>query len=222
MFADTQIHSAPVIPDGVKRADCMFMDCHQLKEAKLDLPSSLESTAYMFANCEHLEKGPRIIPGTVKNADYMFGSCASLQHTPQIRPGVQSMDAAFMDCKTLTEAPKLPRTVRTAKDATLGCTGIDKEKAKDEAQAARQEQEREAMIKKTERPTITQRLGSGVAAVLQVHAMHQRGYGVLLMSMWQVHQMRQNEQQLKRNVGDGFTAVMQRHGPRWIWLWQCI
>ena len=209
MFAGTQIQSAPVIPDGVKRADCMFMDCHQLKEAKLDLPSSLESTAYMFANCEHLEKGPRVIPGTVKNADYMFGSCASLQHTPQIRPGVQSMDAAFMDCKTLTDAPKLPKTVRTAKDATLGCTGIDQ--AKDAAQSARQEREREAMIKKTERRTITQRLGSGFAAVLQFHAMHQRGYG-LLTSMWQVHEMRKHNQ-LGRNVRDGLAAVAQRHGP---------
>ena len=209
MFADTKLESASVIPDGVKRADCMFMDCHNLKEAKLDLPSSLESSAYMFANCEHLEKGPRTIPGTVKNADYMFGSCASLQYTPKINPGVQSMEAAFMDCKTLTEAPKIPKTVRTARDATLGCSGIDK--AKDAAQAAQYEKEKAAMIKKTEHRGITQRLGSGVAAVLQCHALHQRGYG-LLMSMWQVHAMRKNNQ-MGRNVRDGIAAVAQRHGP---------
>ena len=208
MFSGTNITSAPMIPDGVEWGNCAFMDCHQLKEAKIDLPASMHDAPFMFANCEHLENGPRQIPGTVKNADYMFTECASMKRTPKIGHGVESLNGTFMDCPSLTEAPKIPGSTKQARDTTFNCKGIDKQK--DIQAQAQHDVERSAMERKLNRPSVGARLGSMFSAMMQFHSMHQRGYG-LIMSAYQVHAMRKNGQ-LGKNVRDGFASIAARHG----------
>lgn len=207
-FAGTNIESAPKIPASVEMANCAFMDCHNMKEAKIDLPPMLNEAPFMFANCENLQKGPRTIPGTVKNADYMFAACASLQYTPKIGPGVESLNGTFADCKNLTEAPKIPKTTKQARDTTIGCKGIDQQK--DIESQVKFERDKAHMEKKLNHKSLTTRLGSMFSAVLQYHALHQQGHG-LLSSAIGVHEMRKSGR-LGKNVSDGFAAVAANKG----------
>ena len=209
MFWNSDIESAPVIPDGVEIANSAFLDCHKLKEAKIDFPPSLWSGEFMFMNCENLKDGPRTIPGTVKYANYMLAECPSLQRTPKLGTGIEYMNGMFADCASLTEPPKIPGTVKESNYATVGCKGIDKEK--DVQTQAKLEADKQAMENKLNHRSLGERMRSGVAAVFQCYAMHQRGYG-LLMSMYQVHALRQSGQ-MGTHLRDGLAAVTQRHGP---------
>ena len=207
-FAGTNIESAPRIPQGVEYGNCAFMDCHNLKDAKIELPSTMKNTACMFANCENLVNPPRRIPGSVQNADYMFFGDASMKRTPDVRNGVQSMNGMFVDCKNLKDAPSVPKSVRQSKDVTLNCTGIDAEKAR---QAQEQyEQGREKLEKKLSRKTIGQHMGSAVSGIIQYHYMRKLGYG-LVGSALQVHKLRENNM-MGRNFRDGIATIGIFHG----------
>ena len=207
-FNGTNIKSAPKIPSSVEFMYGAFASCHQLETADILIPPSVKSGEFAFADCVNLKKGPSVIPGTIDNANYMFANCASLENTPKIGRGVKQGERMFMGCEKLTKEPNISSSMTEYKDMTRGCTGIDA--AKDAQAQAKLAKDREKYAKKLTRKGMLSQIGSGFGFAMQVHAMRQSGYNMLIAPLM-VHSMRKNGQ-LATNFTGGIAANMMTKG----------
>lgn len=207
-FNGTDIKSTPKIPSSVEFMYGSFASCHQLETADMLIPPSVKSSEFAFADCVNLKKGPSVIPGTIDNANYMFANCSSLENTPKIGKGVKQGERMFMGCEKLTKEPNVPSSMTEYKDMTRGCTGIDA--AKDAQAQAKLARDREKYAKKLTRKGMLAQIGSGFGFAMQVHAMRQSGYNMLIAPLM-VHSMRKNGQ-LATNFTGGIAANMMTKG----------
>ena len=208
MFMHSNIKSTPKIPNSVESTYAMFAECKDLKTVNGRIPPSVKDGPFMFANCSNLEKGPSVIPGTMHDINYIFTGCSELKNTPRLGNGIQYAECAFADCKSLTDAPKVPRSMMESQYMTSGCDGID---AAQDAKARKELiKARENYSKKLDSPSLMQRMGNGFSAVLQVHAMRQAGYNMLVAPLM-VHMMRKNGQ-LSKSFSGGVASVMMTRG----------
>lgn len=208
MFMNTNIVSAPKIPMSVESMFASFASCKELKKANIMIPPKVKSAEFMFANCSQLEHGPGLVPGNVDNVNYMFAACENLRNTPRIGSGVQQGEYMFAGCKNLTKEPNVPRSMVEYNNMTCNCDGIDA--AKDAKAAARLEKDRAKYVKKLNRTSLMSKIGSGFGFAMQVHAMRQSGYN-LLMAPFMVHSMRKNGQ-LSTTFTGGVAAHMMTKG----------
>lgn len=208
MFMNTNIKSAPKIPSSVESMFASFASCQQLKTADITIPPKVKSGEFMFADCKNLEQGLNVVPGTMQNANYMFAACSQLKNTPKIGRGVQQGECMFAGCESLTKEPNVPRSMVEYHNMTVGCTGIDA--AKDAQAAKKLEKDREKYEKKLNRTSLMSTIGSGFGFAMQVHAMRQSGYS-MLMAPFMVHSMRKNGQ-LSRSFTGGVAANMMTKG----------
>lgn len=208
MFTNTNIKSAPKIPMGVESMFATFASCHQMETANINIPPTVKAGEFMFTDCQRLKTGPSVIPGTIDNANYMFAACHELQNTPKIGRGVQQGEYMFAGCEKLTKEPNVPRSMVEYKNMTIGCKGIDEEK--DRQAQLQLEKDRHKYIDKLNRKSLMSQIGSGFSFAMQVHAMRQSGYN-MLMAPVMVHQMRKNGQ-LSRTFAGGVAANMMTKG----------
>ena len=208
MFTNTDIKSAPRIPTSVESMFATFASCRKLESANITIPPSVKSGEFMFTDCRNLEIGPSLIPGTIDNANYMFAACGKLQNTPKIGKGIQQGEFMFAGCETLRKEPNVPRSMVEYKNMTIGCTGIDEEK--DRQAQAKLEKDRHKYINKLNHKSLLSQIGSGFGFAMQVHAMRQSGYN-MLMAPIMVHSMRKNGQ-LSRTFSGGVAANMMVKG----------
>ena len=207
-FTGTDIKSAPKIPSSVTSIYGAFASCHNLETADITIPPSVKAGEFAFCDCTNLKKGPSVVPGTIKNANYMFANCPTLENTPKIGRGVKQGECMFMGCKNLTREPNVPRSMTEYKDMTRGCDGIDAMKdAKAQAQLLK---DRDKYAKKLTKKGMLAQIGSGFGFAMQVHAMHQSGYNMLIAPMM-VHSMRKNGQ-LATDFTGGIAANMMTKG----------
>ena len=208
MFANTNIKSAPKIPMGVESIFGAFASCHELESADIIIPPTVKSGEFAFTDCKNLRKGPSVVPGTIDNANYMFAACNNLQNTPKIGRGVQQGEFMFAGCETLRKEPNVPRSMVEYKNMTIGCTGIDEEK--DRQAQVKLEKDRKQYVKKLNRKSLLSQIGSGFGFAMQVHAMRQSGYNMLVAPIM-VYNMRKNGQ-LSRTFSGGLAANMMTKG----------
>lgn len=74
MFANTNVETPPVIPEGVIICRGMFMGCENLKEAPV-IPESVRYSEGMFQDCKSLKKAP-VIPKNIEMSYLMFEGCS--------------------------------------------------------------------------------------------------------------------------------------------------
>lgn len=208
MFTNTNIKSAPKIPMGVESMFGTFTSCHELETAKITIPPTVKSGEFMFTDCNNLKTGPSVIPGTIDNANYMFAACGNLQNTPKIGNGVQQGEFMFAGCETLRKEPNVPRSMVEYKNMTMGCTGIDEEK--DRQAQVKLEKDRKQYVAKLNRKSLLSQIGSGFSFAMQVHAMRQSGYNMLVAPIM-VHNMRKDGK-LSRTFSGGLAASMMTKG----------
>lgn len=202
-FSHTNVESVPKLPMSLKFGDGMFQNCENLKDGRVILPPQMESASFMFANSKNMAKGPAVVPGTCKNASFMFAGCESLQNTPKLGKGVLYADFMFADCHSLKDPPVMPKSVRNAECATVNCPGIDATVAK--RNEAKLQKDREKFIHKMDRPTLGQRMSSAFSAIMQAHALHQMGYGLIAGPMM-VHEMRKSGM-MRKDFAGGMAAL---------------
>lgn len=208
MFTNSKIKSAPKIPMGVESMFAAFASCHNLQTADIIIPPTVKSGEFMFTDCKKLQTGPSVVPGTIDNANYMFAGCGELQNTPKLGRGIQQGEYMFACCKSLTREPRVPRSMVEYKNMTIDCAGID---AKKDLQAQlKLESDRKAYVNKLNRKSLMSQIGAGFSFAMQVHAMRQSGYN-MLMAPLMVHQMRKNGQ-LSRTFSGGVAANMMTKG----------
>lgn len=121
----TSLTTAPAVLSATELAkysyERMFCGCKVLENAP-DLPAEnvpLEAYSSMFSNCSSLEEMPQISAKTV--AEYgmagMFAECSKLSEVKdlciQTFTGDNNCASMFIDCTSLTTAPKLPATKLT-------------------------------------------------------------------------------------------------------------
>ncbi len=82
------------IPEEVKDITQLFSECHNLREAIIDLPTSLESMDQTFAYCKILENLSLTIPEKVKNLSATFYDCFKLSGKIKIK----SIPEQYKDC----------------------------------------------------------------------------------------------------------------------------
>lgn len=204
MFTNTNIKSAPKIPMGVESMFGTFASCHELESADITIPPTVKSGEFAFTDCKNLKKGPSVVPGTIDNANYMFAACGNLQNTPKIGSGVQQGEFMFAGCETLRKEPNVPRSMVAYKNMTMGCTGIDEEK--DRQAQVKLEKDRKQYVSKLNHKSLFSYIGSGFSFAMQVHAMRQSGYNMLVAPVM-VHNMRK-EGKLSRTFSGGLAANM--------------
>lgn len=75
IFANTNIETPPVIPEGVITCRGLFMGCESLKTAPV-IPQGVRYTEGMFCGCKNLKTAP-VIPKSVEYSYFMFDGCSS-------------------------------------------------------------------------------------------------------------------------------------------------
>ena len=177
-FADTNITSAPKIPSSVESTSYMCSNCARLTNADISIPSKVRSTAAMFAGCDLLTRGPREIPGTVEDMSAMYAVCENLQNMPKLNFGIQCMDSSFANCISLTQKPKIPRSVVVSDYVTTGCIGIDGAEAN--RLFHKQTKEMDRLNKKLEsNHSFVGHIGNTLGTILQVGVLTYAGHDVI-------------------------------------------
>jgi hypothetical protein len=102
----TLIEVAPVIPESVRYCNRMFANCTNLRTV-YNLPKKLFECRGMFENCTSLETSPQL--GCIRDCSYMFNGCSSLKIAPEIPNNANDCRGMFKNCVNINNAPKIPK-----------------------------------------------------------------------------------------------------------------
>ena len=144
-FADnTNLTTAPILPEGLVDLDATFDGCTNLKTyigstdpdgdfTNYVIPEGVTSVSNMFDTCSQLVKAPKF-PSTISSMSYTFTSCYKLEVGPDLTkcPNLYSMGHAFQGTKLMTyhgnpnpvgdmSALVLPANVQQLSYAFMGC-----------------------------------------------------------------------------------------------------
>lgn len=97
-FSDKLV-KAPVLPEGLYDAACVFQGCYLLSETPV-LPKGLIDASLMFGECSSLTEIPEI-PDTCQDMSAMFENCTNLSGEVIIPKSVQKIQDAFLNTKPL-------------------------------------------------------------------------------------------------------------------------
>ena len=123
-FANTNISTAPNIPDGVTNMGYTFSGCTGLTNISV-LPSSVVNMDYTFSRCTSLTN-ISALPSSVVNMNGTFNGCTRLVNAPVIPSGVTNMYYTFNDCRKLTGNIVINSSVVTNANSCFGNTTLAK------------------------------------------------------------------------------------------------
>lgn len=146
MFEDTDIQSAPDLPDSIKIMNNMYRGCANMKDpgripdgvTDIDgaysytgiretpyMPDSVESANFAFDHCRDLERCENF-SSNMRNAVCMFAGDKSLKELPEELPdSLVDMDGFACACENLTRAPKTGSNVKNMSHAYASNTRLE-------------------------------------------------------------------------------------------------
>lgn len=111
LFANTNIESAPEIPDTIENAQWMFLGCGNLETCG-DIPDSVIDASEMFSKCYRLHTVGKISK-SLKNAYSMFEECWSLLSLDISNSlELENCEHMFKNCTSLESIGDLPASIK--------------------------------------------------------------------------------------------------------------
>ena len=116
---DTNLASAPDIPDSVVDLSSCFESCSNITLPP-NIGNGVVNMCETFGNCPKLISGPTI-PPSVRDMSSCFYLCNNLSTPPIISEGVTNLHTAFRCCYNLKTFPQIPSTATDLTNAFAAC-----------------------------------------------------------------------------------------------------